>query len=84
MSTYLKNIIESLSNSEGTCFAIEHKNKRGWFIFDVEQTKTRTEIIWIKDSQICLLWATKEVVEQFLDDSGIPRDNLIITDITKI
>lgn len=73
---FIQNIVDKMLNLNDEYYAIEHKNKKGWFLFDVDKTETRTECVWIADKDICLLWADENAVKKFIKEQDM-EDNVI-------
>ena len=84
MGTYLENIVKSLLENEDAQFAIEHKSKNGWFMFDIDQINDRTEIVWTKDPMLSLRWATKKSAAEFIQDVNISEDRVTITNVGEL
>lgn len=84
MSIYLDATIDNMISGEAGSIGICHNKKLDWFMFDVDQSEERTEVLWTKDLQICLLFLTEEAAQKFLLDVGLSQKNHIVVDIGKL
>ncbi len=81
----MSNYIENMSNQilhDNCPFVIEHKDKPGWFLFDVTPAEGRIEIIWSKNLSTCLKWGSVEGAEDELRICAIHLDRVNIIDIS--
>ncbi len=78
MSNYIENSVNQILH--GNKFAIEHKDKPGWFLFDVTPAEDRIEIIWSKNLNTCLKWSSVEKAEDELRICAIHLDRVNIID----
>lgn len=84
MGTYLENLVKNLLENDDAQFAIEHKNKNGWFMFDIDQIDNRTEIVWTKDYMLSLRWETKKTAAEFIQDVNISEGKVNIVDVGEL
>jgi hypothetical protein len=84
VSIYLDAIINNMMGGGDGSIAICHNKELGWFMFDVDKSEERTEVLWTKDLRNCLLFLTEEAAQQFLVDVGLSQKNHITVDVGKL
>jgi len=65
-------------------YAIEHSVQRGWFMFDIERSEGKTEITWVRDLMVCLLWSSEESAAAFLTELDKIHLRTTIVDIREL
>lgn len=80
MGSYLNNLLQRESGE----YVLEHKQKPGWFLFDIDYIETMTTLTWFNQHQICLKWKSREAIEAFIYNINVTTERVKIIKIGDI